>query len=379
MTCYPSAGGSGVVATELGRQLERRGHVIHFISYDQPFRLHDFTRNVSYHQVEVPTYPLFKYPPYLLALANKMAEVALYEQLDILHVHYAIPHAASAYLARQMLASRNKGRARRLRFVTTLHGTDITLVGSEPSFSEMVAFTINQSDGVTAVSESLRLETMETFSLTREIVTIPNFIDPDEYRREASPEDRRALADDDEKLILHVSNFRPVKRVDAVVQIFARVAREIKARLLMVGDGPDLPLARREAERLGVADRVTFLGQQEEVAGLFSVADLLLLPSEKESFGLVALEAMACGVPVIASRVGGLPEVVGDKQAGFLYPPERVDRMAKKAAQLLRDESKHRKAAIAARRRAIGQFSASRIVPQYEEFYRRVLARPPEV
>lgn len=379
ITCYPSAGGSGVVATELGRQLARRGHVIHFISYDQPFRLHDFTRNVAYHQVEVPTYPLFKYPPYLLALANKMAEVALYEQLDILHVHYAIPHAASAYLARQMLAARNRGRARRLRFVTTLHGTDITLVGSEPSFADMVAFTINQSDGVTAVSESLRTETMETFNLTREIATIPNFIDPDEYRREASPDDRRALAADDEKIVLHVSNFRPVKRVDAVVQIFARVASEVRARLLMIGDGPDQPLARREAERLGVTDRVTFLGQQEEVASLFSVADLLLLPSAKESFGLVALEAMACGVPVIASRVGGLPEVVGGKEAGFLYPPERLDRMARKAIQLLSDDAKRRKAAVAARRRAIGQFSASRIVPQYEDFYRRVLARPSEM
>jgi len=378
ITCYPTAGGSGVVATELGRQLARRGHIIHFISYDQPFRLRDFTRNVAYHQVEVPNYPLFKYPPYLLALANKMAEVALYEQLDIIHVHYAIPHAASAYLARQMLAARTNGRGRRLRFVTTLHGTDITLVGSEPSFADMVAFTINQSDGVTAVSESLREETIKTFSVTKEIVTIPNFIDPDEYRREAVAGDRRALAADDEKIILHVSNFRPVKRVDAVVQIFARVAAEVKARLLMVGDGPDLPLARREAERLGVSDRVTFLGQQDEVAGLFSVADLFLLPSAKESFGLVALEAMACGVPVIASRVGGLPEVIGDKQAGFLYPPERLDRMARKAIQLLTDGTKHRKAAVAARRRAVGQFSASRIVPQYEELYRRVLARQPE-
>jgi N-acetyl-alpha-D-glucosaminyl L-malate synthase BshA len=365
-----------VVATELGRELARRGHVVHIISYDQPFRLREFSPNILYHQVEVPSYPLFKHPPYLLSLANKMAEVAVYGELDLLHVHYAIPHAASAYLARQMLASRDGGRARRLKFITTLHGTDITLVGSEPSYAEMVAFTINESDGVTAVSEALRQETLRTFQVTREIVTVHNFIDPGVYRPEPDRGKRRCFAADDEKIVLHVSNFRPVKRVDAVVQVFAQLAAAVRARLLMVGDGPDLPVARQEAERLGVGDRVCFLGQQDEVAGLFSLADLFLLPSATESFGLSALEAMACGVPVIASRVGGLPEVVGDRAAGFLYPPDRLDRMANQAIALLTNDALHGKVSRAARRRAAERFSADRLVAEYEAYYRLVLDQP---
>lgn len=373
ITCYPSYGGSGVVATELGMALAERGHRIHFICYDVPFRLDRCGDNIRFHEVEVPTYPLFQYPPYLLALANKMAEVARYEGLDVLHVHYAIPHATSAFLAREMLAPLGP------KVVTTLHGTDITLVGQQPSFADIIAFSINRSDAVTAVSEALRRETLARFTVYREVVTIPNFVDLNAFRPGRDPELRRRYARDDEALLVHVSNFRPTKRVDRVVDVFSRVAQRLPARLLMVGDGPDLGVARALAAELGVADRVQFVGKVERVAPLMAAADLCLLPSTHESFGLVALEAMACGVPVIASRVGGLPEVVVDGECGYLLPEDDVEGMARRAAELLGNPALYRGFAAAGRRRA-GEFAAERIIPRYEALYADVLgrgARPP--
>jgi N-acetyl-alpha-D-glucosaminyl L-malate synthase BshA len=373
IVCYASVGGSGIVATELGKALAARGHDIHVISTEMPFRLGEFHEGLAFHQVLTPTYPLFREPQYLLSLANKIVQVARELRLDIIHAHYAIPHATAAFLSRQVLASGRSGGAPKV--VTTLHGTDITLVGSDPSYSEIVAFSIEQSDGVTAVSESLRAATHAELGVGREIIVIPNFLDCGVHRRVHVPELRRRLAGDaDTKIVIHVSNFRPVKRVDAVVRIFDRIRRRVPARLLLVGDGPELGTAYRVARELGVSDLVRALGAQEEVLPLLSSSDVFLLPSVQESFGLAALEAMACEVPVVASRVGGLPEVIEHGVTGFLHPPDAIDDMAASAIELLTNPTRHREIAQTACRRVREHFCAERVVPMYEEFYTAVLA-----
>ena len=369
ITCYPVYGGSGVVATELGLQLARRGHEVHFITYAQPFRLPYFLERVYYHEVDVPNYPLFDYPPYDLALAVAMHDEIVRNDLDLLHVHYAIPHATSAWIAREMLDGH------KVRVVTTLHGTDITLVGQDPSFRSITRFSIRKSDGITAVSNFLRAETVERFDVPAGwIRVIPNFVDLEAYKRDAHPCHRGKLAPAGEKLVIHISNFRPVKRVDDAVRVFARISRRVAARLLLVGDGPDRPRALQVAEEEGVSDRVVFLGKQESVAELLSCSDLCLLPSANEAFGLVALEAMACGVPVIATRVGGVPEVVPHNHAGYLAPVGAIDEMAEAGAALLLDDARWRVASAAARQAAT-RFSADEVIPQYEAYYREVLAR----
>ncbi len=368
ITCYPTYGGSGAVATELGLALARRGHDVHFISYASPFRLRGFAERVYFHEVDLKgAYPLLEYFPYSLALAVKQHEVALREQLDVLHVHYAIPHATAAYLAREMLEDQ-----RPLRVVTTLHGTDITLVGQAHSFATITKFSIERSDAVTAVSQYLREETYRAFGCTGcEIEVIPNFVNLAEY----FPSEERhcpAFVPQGTRMLMHISNFRPVKRVAEVVRIFAKVRREVPSVLVLVGDGPEREEAEAEAGRLGVARQVFFLGKLESVADLLRSADLFLLPSTSESFGLAVLEAMACGVPVVASRVGGLPEVVADGETGVLVPPEDIDQMAAQAVGLLRDRERWDRMRRAAVERA-GQFSADIVVPQYEDLYRRLV------
>lgn len=369
IVCYPSVGGSGIVATELGKDLALRGHEIHFICSDVPFRLREFHENIFYHGVETPLYPLFTEAPYFLSLSSKIAEVARLEGLDIVHAHYAIPHATSAYLARMMLGG---GKP---RIVTTLHGTDITLLGSEPSFAEIIAFSINASDGVTAVSESLKRDTYRALPVKAEISTIPNFLDCEFHRRVSAERIRERFARPWEKVIIHMSNFRAVKRVDTVIKVFARIAAEVPAQLLMIGDGPERSRAQQLAASLGLCDRVHFLGNQESVIELLSTGDLFLLPSTIESFGLAALEAMACEVPVVASKIGGLPEVVVEGITGYLLPPEDVDGMAGAGVRILSDGNLHAQMAGAARARVLGNFCAARIVPMYEAYYRKVLEK----
>ncbi|HVJ07477.1 MAG TPA: N-acetyl-alpha-D-glucosaminyl L-malate synthase BshA [Acidisarcina sp.] len=373
ITCYPTYGGSGVVATELGIELAVAGHEVHFITYSQPFRLTGRERGISYHEVSVSNYPLFEYPPYDLALATRMAEVAEYYELDLLHVHYAIPHSVSALLARQMLAARN----RKLPFVTTLHGTDITLVGLDRSYLPITRFAIEESDGVTAISSYLREKTVEEFEVQREIEVIPNFVNCDVYapldeRREAA---RKVFAPNGEKILLHLSNFRPVKRVVDVVEVFSRIVHRMPAQLLLVGDGPDRSAAEWLAHSKGIQNSVHFLGKQESVNELLPVADLILMPSEMESFGLAALEAMACQVPAIATTVGGVPELIDDGRTGRLLPVGDVDGMAEAAIHLLSHPEELREMGLAARRTAQDNFCASRIVPRYVEYYEKVLAQ----
>jgi N-acetyl-alpha-D-glucosaminyl L-malate synthase BshA len=364
ITCYPTYGGSGALATELGLALARRGHEVHFITYAYPFRLRGYAERVFFHEVDTVTgrYPLFDHYPYSLALASKQYEVARREGLEVLHVHYAIPHATTAYLAREMLRAE-----RPLRIVTTLHGTDITLVGQELSFFQITKFSIERSDAVTAVSRYLRDETVRAFGIEREIAVIPNFVNPDEYRPGAA-DCPGGLAPEGHAVLAHVSNFREVKRVLDVVRIFARVRRALPATLLMIGDGPDRADAEQEAVRLGVAADVRFLGRLDSIAGLLQASDLFLLPSQMESFGLAALEAMACGAPVVATRVGGLPEVIEDGVTGILEPPGSVEAMARRAVDLLRDRRRLDTMARAAARRAL-EFASDRIVPQYEAVY----------
>jgi N-acetyl-alpha-D-glucosaminyl L-malate synthase BshA len=368
ITGYPVYGGSGVVATELGLDLAGRGHEVHFITYAPPFRMPRFVEGVYYHEVEVPTYPLFEYPPYSLALSVAMQDVTLKHDLDVLHVHYAVPHATSALLAKQMLGEAAP------KVVTTLHGTDITLVGQDPSYRTITRYSIQSSDAITAVSDYLRRETVARFDLAEGCIeVIPNFVDLDVYKRDARPCHRATFAQsDEERLIVHVSNFRPVKRVEDVVRVFARVAQQMPARLLLVGDGPDRGRAQRVAEEEGIDDRVVFLGKQQSVVEILSCADLFLLPSESEAFGLVALEAMACGVPVVASRVGGIPEVVQEPETGRLAAVGDVEAMAAAAVELIGDRDRWAAASHAARE-AASRFSADRVVPRYEELYRRVL------
>lgn len=372
ITCYPTYGGSGVVATELGIELAAGGHEVHFITYSQPFRLTGREHGICYHEVPVTNYPLFEYPPYDLALATRMSEVAAYYKLDLLHVHYAIPHSISAYLARQMLADRNH----RLPFVTTLHGTDITLVGLDHSYLPITRFGIDESDGVTAISNYLREKTVQEFGVKREIQVIPNFVNCDVYTplsEETRSKGRSQFAESGEKILLHLSNFRPVKRAVDVVEIFARVEREIPARLILVGDGPDRSQAEWLARKMKIQDRVHFLGKQAGVSELLPLADLMLMPSELESFGLAALESMACKVPAIATRVGGVPELIEDGVDGRLLAVGDVEGMARAAIELLSDNQRYEAMATAARQTAQKRYCASRIIPQYEAFYERVL------
>jgi L-malate glycosyltransferase len=369
ISCYPVYGGSGVVATELGIALAGRGHEVHFITYAQPFRLPYFVERVFYHEVEVPSYPLFEHPPYNLALSVAIQNVVEQHDLDLLHAHYAVPHATSAWIAKEMLGRDG------FRIVTTLHGTDITLVGQDPSFRSLTQFSIRKSDGLTAVSEYLQQETHDKFDIPLDdIRVIPNFVDLDRYSRDAYPCHRSKLAREGERIITHISNFRGVKRVDDVVRVFARIARSMPARLLLVGDGPDRVKAHDIAEAEGVLDRVLFLGKQNSVAELLSCSDLFLLPSENEAFGLVALEAMACGVPVIATRTGGIPEVVADGVSGYLAAIGDVDAMAESGLALLNDPDAWKRFSAAARRDA-ERFSADRVVADYESFYAEVLCR----
>ena len=372
ITCYPTYGGSGVVATELGIELAAKGHQIHFITYQQPFRLTGRERGISYHEVAVPSYPLFEYPPYDLALATRMSEVGEYYDLDLLHVHYAIPHSVSALLARQMLAS----RGRHLPFVTTLHGTDITLVGQDRSYLPVTRYAIENSDGVTAISSYLRDKTMQEFQVQRSIEVVPNFVNCDLYRPLSDDEQRAGrarFAPAGEKLLMHLSNFRPVKGVQDVVEVFARVAREIPSHLLLIGDGPERPNAEYRVHALGLQERVHFLGKQDEVHRLLPIADLMLMPSKLEAFGLVALEAAACRVPTIATRQGGVPELIEDRVNGRLLPVGDVEGMAEASIALLRDPAALETMAAAARQTAQQRFCASRIIPQYEAFYEQVL------
>ena len=373
ITCYPTYGGSGVVATELGIELAARGHEIHFITYSQPFRLTGREANIHFHEVAVTNYPLFEHPPYDLALATRMAEVAEFYSLDLLHVHYAIPHSVSALLARQMMASRGHN----LPFITTLHGTDITLVGLDRSYLPITRFGIEQSDGVTAISSYLRDRTREAFGITSEIEVIRNFVNCDVYVRDPALVDvmRGRYAEPNEKLLVHLSNFRPVKRIRDVVEIFARVAREVPARLMLIGDGPDRSVAEYLARKHDIQDRVYFVGKQDNVNELLPLADLMLMPSEMESFGLAALEAMACGVPTIATDVGGVPELIDDGRNGLLFGVGDVDSMAAAAIGLLRDEPRLRQMSDAGRKTAQDHFCASRVIPFYEEYYDRVVSR----
>jgi L-malate glycosyltransferase len=374
ITCYPTYGGSGVVATELGIELANLGHEIHFISYSQPFRLNGRDDGIFYHEVPVSSYPLFEFPPYDLALASRMAEVAEYNSLDLLHVHYAIPHSVSALLARQMLAA----RGRRLPFVTTLHGTDITLVGLDRSYLPITRHAIQESDGVTSISNYLRDKTVSDFDITRSIETITNFVNCDVYTpikdEAARARARMHYAKPDEAILMHLSNFRPVKRVTDVVKIFASVAREIPAQLILVGDGPDRSAAEWLAHDLGIHARIHFLGKQDRVSELLALADLFVLPSQLESFGLAALEAMACKVPSIATSVGGVPELIDDGVTGLLFPVGDVEAMAAGALGLLRDPERMNVMRDAARKAAQKRFCADLVVPRYVRFYEKVLA-----
>jgi len=373
ITCYPTYGGSGVVATELGIELAALGHQVHFISYSQPFRLTGRDEGIFYHEVPVSSYPLFEFPPYDLALASHMAEAAQLYDLDLLHVHYAIPHSVSALLARQMLAE----QGRRLPFVTTLHGTDITLVGLDRSYLPITRHGIQQSDGVTSISDYLKRKTIEDFNVTRPIQTITNFVNCDVYApvkdEERRRECRKRFAPAGEPILIHLSNFRPVKRVLDVVKIFAQVSREMPAQLVLVGDGPDRSAAEWLAHDLGIHARVHFLGKQERVNELLPLADLLLMPSQLESFGLAALEAMACKVPAISTRVGGVPELVDDGETGLLFDVGDVDGMAQGALKLLNAPAELNAMRDAARKAAQKRFCASLVVPRYVEFYQQVL------
>lgn len=368
MVCYPTVGGSGVVATELGKHLARRGHQVHFVSSDTPFRLRGYYENIRFHQVDTPSYYVFKDSPYILALANKLLEVHRRVGLDVIHAHYAVPHATAAYLAREMIGEC------RPAVITTLHGTDITLMGAEPSFADSIAFAINQSDGVTAVSEALVEQTYATLPITRDVQHIPNFVDCEVWYRQETPGLRSRLAEPGERLLIHMSNFRPVKRADQVIEIFAGVVRRLPARLVLLGDGPDVPRASALAQRLGIKDRVLFLGNQEEVVPLLSASDLFLLPSEQESFGLAALEAMACGVPVVASAVGGVPEVVIDGACGFLRPVGDVPGMVEAAVAILSDPVLQRRMSAAGAERAHTVFCHEAVVPRYQALYDQAIA-----
>lgn len=367
IVCYPTFGGSGVVATELGKALALKGHKVHFITYSQPARLDLFSENLFYHEVFIPAYPLFQYPPYELALASKMVDIARFEKLDVLHVHYAIPHASAAFMAKQIL----KTKGINIPVITTLHGTDITLVGKDASFEPVVTFSINQSDGVTAVSDSLRTETYDYFDIEKDIEVIPNFINLEKFKRQRKEHFRMAIASSNEKLLVHTSNFRAVKRVEDVIRIFAKVRQHIPSKLLLVGDGPDRPRIEKLCRELQICQDVRFLGKLDAVEEVLSIADLFLMPSEKESFGLAALEAMACEVPVISTNAGGIPELNIDGETGFTSPVGAVDEMVEKALYILDDENLPRFKANALQRAKM--FDVEKIVPLYEDFYQKTI------
>ena len=367
ITCYPTYGGSGIVATELGLELAARGHEIHFISYANPIRLDRDIPRIHYHEVEVSTYPLFQYPPYCLALASRMAEVAQSYELDVLHVHYAIPHSISAMLAQQMM-----GPVRRLPFITTLHGTDITLVGVDPSYFPITKFSIEKSDGITAISDYLKKDTVEVFGVQNEIRVIKNFVNCDIYKPDEEKAAAKEYAPGGEKLLIHLSNFRPVKRVQDCVRILAEVRKSIPAHLLMAGDGPERSPAEHLARELKVERHISFLGKQSHVEKLIPLAHVLLMPSQLESFGLVALEGMACGVVPVATRVGGVPELITDGEDGFLEEPGDIAAQAARVVQLLSDDQLHYRMAKAGRWNANEKFCSEKIIPQYEKYYEDV-------
>ncbi|MFW9334505.1 N-acetyl-alpha-D-glucosaminyl L-malate synthase BshA [Paenibacillus polymyxa] len=369
ITCYPSLGGSGVVATELGKLLAEKGHEVHFIANSIPFRLGGaFQKNIFYHEVEVNDYYVFRYPPYDLSLATKMAQVAQMKNLDVLHVHYAVPHAVCAYLAKEMVGDH-------LKVVTTLHGTDITVLAQDESLKDLIRLAINKSDAVTAVSKDLIRETIDALEITRHIDLTYNFVDKRVYYPRDAAALRRDFAQPQEKIMMHISNFRPVKRVGDVLDIFDRVQQKVPAKLLLVGEGPDLPKIRCKIESLGLQDKVFFLGKQDQIAEVISMADVLLLPSEKESFGLVALEAMACGVPTIGSQAGGVPELVVHGSTGYLAEIGNTETMADYAVELLSDEAMAERFREACLTRARTVFCDELITRQYEEIYYRVLGR----
>jgi N-acetyl-alpha-D-glucosaminyl L-malate synthase BshA len=368
VTCYPTVGGSGTVATELGLAMARRGHAVHFICYALPYRLGRVPPGVTFHEVTVPAYPLFQYPPYSLALASQMAEAVRTHEIELLHVHYAIPHAISAHLAREILGDGPK-------LVVTLHGTDITVVGADPSFLPIVRLGIERADAVTAVSHSLANETRERLGVSREIQVIPNFVDPDRCDRDLAAAHRRRLSPDRAPVLVHASNFRPVKRVMDVLEIFRQVHARIPSHLAMVGDGPDRPAAERFARDAGIAHRVEFLGNVSPVEGVIGAGDVFLLPSSEESFGLAALEAMACGVPVVASNAGGLPELVVDGEGGFTFPVGDIAGMAERVVALLSMPEELARQRERARLRAEENFSMARVVDRYEALYHWLLDR----
>jgi len=372
ITCYPTYGGSGIVATELGLELATRGHEVHFISYANPIRLDPGIPRIHYHEVEVSTYPLFQYPPYCLALASRMAEVAEAYDLDLMHVHYAIPHSISAMLAQQMLAPK-----RRLPLVTTLHGTDITLVGTDRSYFPITKFSIEKSNGITSISEYLRKRTVEVFDVPNEIRVIKNFVNCEMYHPDNEKKGASLYAPDGEKLLIHLSNFRPVKRVFDCIRILAEVRKEVPARLLMVGDGPDRGPAEHLARELNVDRHISFLGKQSHVERLIPLAHVLLMPSELESFGLVALEAMACGVVPVATRVGGVPELITDGEDGFLEPVGDIAAQAARVVQLLQNDDLHYRMAKTGRWNAAERYCPDKIIPLYEKYYRDVVEALP--
>jgi N-acetyl-alpha-D-glucosaminyl L-malate synthase BshA len=370
IVCYPTFGGSGVVATELGKSLADKGHRIHFITYSQPVRLDFFSENISYHEVSIAKYPLFDYVPYETALTSKLVDVARFEGLDVLHVHYAIPHASVAYMAKQILASQGI----HLPVVTTLHGTDITLVGKDSSYEPVVTFAINQSDGVTAVSESLKQDTYRNFKITNEIEVIPNFIDLRRFSKKAKDHFRKAIAPNGERLVVHTSNFRKVKRVQDVVQVFHKLRDKIPAKLLLIGDGPERHNIEELCRDLGHCDDIRFLGKQEMIEEILSIADLFIMPSETESFGLAALEAMACQVPVISSDAGGIPELNLHGITGYMSPVGDVEGMAQYAVEILGNDDVLKKFKANALEQA-RRFDIEAILPCYEAYYQRVIEK----
>lgn len=370
IVCYPTFGGSGVVATELGKALADRGHQVHFVTYNQPARLDFFSENLFYHEVSVSNYPLFDYPPYELALASRLVDVVRFEKLDVLHVHYAIPHASAAFMAQQILLTYGIN----IPFITTLHGTDITLVGQDRTYKPVVTFSINKSDGVTAVSAHLRDDTYKYFKIEKDIKVIPNFIDLHRFSLKPKDHFKKAIAPNGEKVLVHTSNFRPVKRTEDVIKIFAEVVKAIPAKLLMVGDGGERSLCERMSRELGIAEHVRFLGKQDAIEEILSVSDLFLMPSVSESFGLAALEAMACKVPVISSNAGGLPELNVEGVTGFLRDVGDVAGMAERAIYILEDDDRlnqFKENALAHAK----TFELSKILPEYENYYQEVIEK----
>lgn len=368
IVCYPTFGGSGVLATELGKALAQKGHMVHFITYQQPVRLNEFMPNIFYHEVQVPTYPLFDYPPYETALASTMVDVIKNHNLDLLHVHYAIPHASAAYMAKQILKKEGKN----IPVITTLHGTDITLVGRDKMYAPVVTFSINESDGITAVSQNLRDETYKHFQIEKDIEVIVNFVDVSRFSRKPLDAFKKVIAPNGERILLHASNFRKIKRVQDVVKIFYEVQKQIPSKLLFVGDGPERSTAEDLSRELGVCDEIRFVGKQEQMEDILAIGDLFLLTSEYESFGLAALEAMAAGVPVVSTNAGGLKEINVQGETGFMSDVGDVESMSQQALSILRDnntlQSFKEKAAVQARK-----FDIHNIIPVYEKLYERFL------